>query len=307
MLSSTFTDLKEYRATVLKALENLQHIIQAMELFYAKHDRPLKVCIKEANESDIFICLVAWRYGTIDEDTGKSVTHLEYETAYNKGIPCLVFLLDDAVPWSAKYIDRGKKGKKLLEFRELLKKNHTCRYFKEPANLALDVVISLREYLPEFANDKLRRNGYWKKLDTVFKLRELYARPEFDTSYNDLEIIKMIENALKGLERIHELINNSYDQMMEDLKELLSKLRFNIKKLNIIPYHENPFFDRDWEIRILGMSNHVIYLRGGILQLKVRALEKEYISNPKNKKIELKLKKAKEQLKSYFEKTSLYD
>jgi len=310
MLSSTFIDLIYYRAKTLEALENLQHIIQAMELFDASHEKPLDVCLKEAKESNIFICIVAWRYGSIDKRTGKSITQLEYETAYQRKIPCLVFLLDDNLPWSAKFIDKGEQGEKLLKFREMLRKNHTPKYFTKPEELAVNVVISLKNYLPEFANEKLRKRAYWEKLDTLYKLRDPESRPEvpeFDASLTDLEIIDKMENDLKGLKKLHEIINNSYDQMEFDLKNLIKKLNFDVKKLKTVPYYENPFFDRDWEIRVLGLNNFYIYLKCSILQLKVKALEREVVLNPKNKKLISKLKKAKNDLKDYFENTHAYD
>lgn len=310
MLSSTFIDLTDYRSKILEALENLQHIIQAMELFDASHEKPLGVCLKEANESDIFICIIAWRYGSIDDKTGKSITQLEYETAYNKGIPCLVFLLDDNFPWPAKLIDKGEQGEKLLKFREILRKNHTPKYFTKPEELAIDVIISLKNYLPEFANEKLRKRAYWEKLDTLFKLREPDSRPEvpeFDASLTDLEIIGKMENDLKSLKKLHEIINNSYEKMEVDLKNLIKKLNFDTKKLKSIPYYENPFSSRDWEVRIIGLNNFYIYLKCSILQLKVKALEREVILDPKNQKFISELKKAKNNLRNYFKNTYAYD
>jgi hypothetical protein len=56
MLSSTFVDLKNFIAKTLEKLENLQHIIQAMELFNASNKKSLNVCLKKVSESDIFIC-----------------------------------------------------------------------------------------------------------------------------------------------------------------------------------------------------------------------------------------------------------
>jgi len=310
MLSSTFIDLIDYRTKTLEALENLQHIIQAMELFNASHKKPLDVCLKEAEESNIFICIVAWRYGSIDKRTGKSITQLEYETAYQRKIPCLVFLLDDNLPWPVKFIDKGEQCEKLLKFRKILRNNHTPKYFTKPEELALDVIISLKNYLPEFANEKLRKRAYWEKLDILYKLREPDSRPEipeFDASLTDLEIIDKMEKDLKSLKKLHEMIDNSYDRMEVDLKNLIKKLNFDVKKLRSIPYYENPFFDRDWETRVLGLNNFYIYLKCGILQLKVKALEREVVLDPKNKKIISKLKKAKSDLKDYFENTYAYD
>lgn len=310
MLSSTFVDLKDYRATTLEKLKNLQHIIQAMELFNASNEKSLELCLKEVSESDIFICFVGWRYGSVDEKTGKSITELEYEGARKKGIPCLIFLLNEELPWPPQFIDKGKDGEKLLKFREILKKNHTCKYFTNPEELSIDVIISLKAYLPELVNEKLRRNGYWERIDMLYKLREPESRPEvpdFDASLSDLEILEKMDSDLKRLKKLHNTINDSYDRLEIDLKKLMKKLKFDIKKLKELPYYENPFSGRDWEERIIGLNNFCIYLKCGILQLRVRALEREIISNPKNKKVILELKKARKELKKYFINTYAYD
>jgi len=48
MLSSTYLDLKEHRRIALEALQNLQQHLGAMEIFYAKPNKPKDVCISEA-------------------------------------------------------------------------------------------------------------------------------------------------------------------------------------------------------------------------------------------------------------------
>lgn len=308
MLSSTYLDLKEHRRIALEALQNLQQHLGAMEIFYAKPNKPKDVCISEAESSDIYIGVIAWRYGIIDEETGKSLTRLEYEAAHNKDLPCLIFLIDKEYPFPAKFIDKSDSGSKLADFRKTLKSNHTCSFFTTPQDLALKILRSLQNYLPDFANNKLRRNGYWEKLHDLYISRELKdLAPDFNASYADLKIIEEIENNLKGLENIHDLINNSYDKMEQDLCNLLSKVGYDLQKIRGLPYYENPFIHRDWEVRVLGLSNWTLHIKGSLLQLKVRALEKENVLTPNDAKLSEKLRYAKKQLKEFVERAILVD
>lgn len=308
MLSSTYSDLEEHRKIVLKGLQNLQQHIGAMEIFYAKPNKPKDVSISEAKSSNIYIGIIAWRYGTIDEETGKSLTQLEYEAAYGKNIPCLIFLMDEEYPFPSKFIDKGDNGKRLVDFRTKLKNNHTCSFFTTPQDLALKVLRSLQNCLPEFENSKLRQNGYWEKLHDIYILRELKdLAPDFNASYNDLELIEEIENNLKGLANIHNLINNSYDKMEHDLCELISKLGYDLRKIRSVPYYENPFINRDWEIRVLGLNNWMLHIKGILLQLKVRALERENVLRPDDAELSEKLQYAKNQLKEFVERAILTD
>lgn len=310
MLSSTYTDLKDFRLETLRLLENLSHNIQAMEFFYAKSNKPLEVCLNETRKCDIFICLVAWKYGTIDEESGKSYTQLEYEEAYRRQIPCLIFLLKEDIEWPVRFVDREEQSKKLQDFRRILEKNHTCHYFDNPRDLAFDTITSLKEYLPELVNEKLIKNAYWEKLDLIYKLRDPNARdvvPAFDASKSDLELIISLEKNIKSLNNFFEMINCSYDRLDSDLKDFLKSQNFDVKKLEDVPYYENPFFNRDWELRNLGFHNIVLYLKGNILQLKVKNLERAVLNNPSSEKIKNELKKEKIKLSKFYENTYTAD
>lgn len=57
--------------------------------------------------------------------------------------------------------------------------------------------------------------------------------------------------------------------------ELLSKIGCNVEKLNSIPYYENPFINRDWELINLGLPNWLNSIKLSFLNLKLRLLEYE--------------------------------
>lgn len=84
----------------------------AMEDYVAQDTRPLEKCLEDVASSDIYVGIFGWRYGYIPTDNNKdnnpnnlSITELEYSEAKEKGIPCLVFLLDESVPWPLKFSD----------------------------------------------------------------------------------------------------------------------------------------------------------------------------------------------------------
>ena len=63
-LSSTFTDLAEYRKTVQGAIRQLGAVDVSMEHFGARDERPVDECIRLVRqESDLFVGIYAHKYG----------------------------------------------------------------------------------------------------------------------------------------------------------------------------------------------------------------------------------------------------
>ena len=64
-VSSTFSDLQDQREAVYRALRRLGHDVVAMEDYVASDQRPLDRCLDDVASSDVYIGIVAWRYGYV--------------------------------------------------------------------------------------------------------------------------------------------------------------------------------------------------------------------------------------------------
>ena len=80
-ISSTFEDLADHRRAVWQLLEDFNASVRGMEQFGARPDAPLQTCLAEVEQSDVYVGIIAFRAGSIDTETGKSFTQLEYEHA----------------------------------------------------------------------------------------------------------------------------------------------------------------------------------------------------------------------------------
>jgi hypothetical protein len=93
----------------------------AMEDYLAVDDRPLSQCLADVATCDLYIAIVAWRYGFIpplDNPEQRSITELEYRHATKLGKPRLVFLLGEDVPWPPRFVERDEKRAHLEALRE---------------------------------------------------------------------------------------------------------------------------------------------------------------------------------------------
>ncbi len=148
-VSSTYVDLIEYRGKVLDGLAKAGHLAVGMEHFTASDQRPLAKCLASVAECDLYLGIIAWRLGfqpTEGNPQRRSITELELRHAQALGKPCLLFLLQEGVPWLPAHIDDGVKPRPIDRLRLALKKELTVDHFANPDDLATKVLAALRRW-----------------------------------------------------------------------------------------------------------------------------------------------------------------
>ena len=129
-ISSTYLDLANYRKGIWKLLRNYNVTISGMESFGARKSDVLSTCLREVEKADVFLCVIAMKYGSIEETSNKSYTQLEYEKAIECNLDVLVYLIDEnnglVLP---KNVDIGENAESLKLFKEQIKRTHTPDYF----------------------------------------------------------------------------------------------------------------------------------------------------------------------------------
>jgi hypothetical protein len=136
-ISSTYKDLKDYRRQVWDALKRFDVSVRGMEEFGARTARPLDTCIAEVEESDVYVGIVAYRLGSLDPESKKPFTVLEYEKAVEQKKDILIYLADDeeaAFPQAARDDDSSSQ-KRLAAFKKTLRERHTVDAFSTPEDL----------------------------------------------------------------------------------------------------------------------------------------------------------------------------
>lgn len=167
-VSSTFTDLEEYRKLVSDLLRKMRHEDVAMEYYVAEDRRPLDKCLNDVASCDLYIGIFAWRYGSIPPGKKKSITELEYRKASETGKHCLIFLLHEAALWPTKFVDTGKDGEKIKTFRKELAKKHQVSFFKSHQELMMDVAAAVHNWENEHGVID-QRIGIWRIQEAIKK------------------------------------------------------------------------------------------------------------------------------------------
>lgn len=144
-VSSTYSDLIQYRKAVSDVLRQLgQHVI-AMEDYVASDERPLARCQADVRSSNLYVGIFAWRYGFTPPGQDQSITELEYRTAVDQGVPVLLFLTDENAPWPRNQVDHPSA--RIEAFRDELKTSRLVSFFEKPEDLATKVSVSVAREL----------------------------------------------------------------------------------------------------------------------------------------------------------------
>lgn len=155
-VSSTFRDLAQHRRAVWDLLGGFDVGVRGMEAFGARTGAPLDTCLAEVEQSNIYLGILGFRLGSIDEQSGKSFTQREYERARELNLEVLVYLRDEdsgTLRLSDIDLDPGPR-ERLASFKRSLRENHTVDTFDAPADLVTKLKRDLKRYL-----DPKRQDG----------------------------------------------------------------------------------------------------------------------------------------------------
>jgi len=160
-VSSTYTDLIEERKKILDILLRADCIPAGMESFVATDNEQFEVIKRVIDLCDYYILILGMRYGSINPTTEKSYTEMEYEYAKEKGIPVLVFAIDDTIVLQKDKIESdSKKIAKLQSFRENALTNRLASIWTSCEDLIGKVAISIMS-----AKTEIARPGWQRAVD----------------------------------------------------------------------------------------------------------------------------------------------
>lgn len=160
-ISSTYSDLIEERRKILNILLMADCIPAGMEAFAATDDEQFEVIKRVVDLCDYYVLIIGKRYGSVNPSTGFSYTEMEYEYAKEKGIPVLVFAIDDSVVLSEDKIEQNPVNiEKLRLFREKALTNRLAGIWKTNDELTGQLAISIMR-----AKSEISRPGWQRAVD----------------------------------------------------------------------------------------------------------------------------------------------
>ena len=194
-VGSTYEDLTEYRNAVREALHRLETIVRGMEYFGSKPGSPKDECLKAVASCRLYIGIFAMRYGSIDEETGKSMTHLEFEEACRLKLPSLIYIIDEEKqPVLPKFVETGPNAERLQALKAELKKKYVVSFFTTPDDLAKRVTQDLPPLLKDIGVTVAQAPPEKVSDDAKTLLRQFQARPAKHAGKELLVDVELLED-----------------------------------------------------------------------------------------------------------------
>ncbi|GAA3272691.1 DUF4062 domain-containing protein [Streptomyces labedae] len=150
-VSSTYTDLLAERQSVISALLTLDAIPAGMELFPATNFNAWNLIKRVIDECDYYILIIGGKYGSVDSESGKSYTEMEYDYAKSQGKPMMAFLRADLENVPGRHLELNSAVAAELErFKSKVKRDTHVKFWTSADQLAGQVASSLHALIRDF-------------------------------------------------------------------------------------------------------------------------------------------------------------
>ena len=149
-ISSTYRDNEERRKVVEDAIQRAGMMPLWMERFTASARPTVEECLEAARDCDVYVGIVAHRYGWIPDGHDLSITEMEYDAAKVARKPRLMFEIDPKTPIVPDEhldpgADRWKKQEKLEAFRAKYRADQMATPFTDD-KLGVKVLQALTQW-----------------------------------------------------------------------------------------------------------------------------------------------------------------
>lgn len=193
-ISSTYEDLKEERKRIINDLLEADCIPAGMELFSATDGAQMETIKSVIDLCDYYVLILGERYGSINDETGKSYTEMEYDYALSKGIPILVFVKNIDVNNIDSNEDNRYRGK-FEEFRLQVMESRLVKKWNDLNDLSKEVLLSINKEIK-----KKPQSGWVRYDENIICLEEELLRLQ--------KVNRILQEKCKNLENKISIQNN---------------------------------------------------------------------------------------------------
>lgn len=185
-------------------------------------------------------------------------------------------------------------AQKLLE----IKLNHESNYTESGRRASEEMI---RQVIDE-------NKYFWKQLsDRTYENIDLKIILDFEK--DTLEVLDDVNSLISWLYYYTEkcVKSDNRDTLFSDLNNLLEKVGLDIFIFNEIPYYENPFENRNWEMHYLGRPNIFTQLDLSVLLIRIKMLGIKLIENPTDERLINRINIAREEFEKKYKRAYFHD
>lgn len=239
-ISSTKLDLEAARSEVSRALLRAKCFPAQMENFNAVDEGQMDHIKRVIDQSDYFVLILGGMYGSIETESGKSYTQLEYEYAVAQSKPIIRLLRRD--PFSTLTGDRIEqetdKRKKLEKFRSEVSAERLCRFWESEKELGAEVALALTDMKETHPAEGWLRANALSSTEAQLEIARLsqenaelalkLATPTLTPSYQALL------NTIKGFETVKLVTSEDSFGWIEDISQEIIEVDANLSEVGLM-------------------------------------------------------------------------
>lgn len=232
-----------------------------MEFFAASERTCKEECLKELGQSDIAIGIYGSRYGSIDTETGLSMTEVEFDYAIEHNIPVLAFV--------TRQLTEEKQNHFIHE--KVFKQNKSCARFSTLEEFADGLCQTLKEYLQDL--DGFSYESLWEKIKQLHDTMSDKSLSSGDHMkvYTDEDRDSVIQSMDKDIDW---LIN-----LLPDIHMLHEEVT-GFKNIELKSEEVQRIAQNKWEYFFIGFPNVLQSLKVKISFLQLQNLQHRLLTEP---------------------------
>jgi hypothetical protein len=150
---------------------------------------------------------------------------------------------------------------------------------------------------------------YWNEIEVANA--ELHVAPDFAVKLNvGLPATKQFAEIVAAVDRIGELLDYFAEtdaKLNDEIRQHLRSLGYELMAFDNVPYFNNPFFNRNWEMHALAANNARTDLTVAVKQAEIRFLEEYSKTHPNEVEALAALEAAKQELHIMAVSTAYFD
>lgn len=222
-VSSTYEDLVEERKQVTQAILECDCFPAGMELFPASNESQWDFIKQVIDESDIYLVIIAGRYGSIDEDKHISYTEMEFDYAMSTNKPIIVLIHNNISNLPAKNVETTVGGQKLLKaFTAKAKKGRVVKFWSNKDNIESAVLASLNQIKGRLPNcGWIKANAEQSSNSNSIDKKTIVANDRLSKELQDKE--KELNNILDKHQKLKEELSETLKEKSEIEKKLIAR------------------------------------------------------------------------------------
>ncbi len=126
--------------------------------------------------------------------------------------------------------------------------------------------------------------SYWARIERLNTLEHSMAERAFKINAKGsfFDIVNSCEENIVYLSRFHDNFRESDEKLKADFDHMVERKGIDPKVFDDIPYYENPFQNRNWELHNLGIPNRMQRLKIDLMHIEIKYLEEFLKTNSKD-------------------------